>query len=324
VEWARGKARQNAQNMINGQGPPFAYSIAYKILGAIRTQLGLTKCRYQYCGAAPLTPETHSFFASLGLPVMEVYGMSECTGATTMTVNVDDWKHWKPNSAGYHIPGYSNDLLNQDDKGHGEIAMVGRHVFMGYLGEEEKTKDTFDEEYRLKSGDIGYRDKDGFLFISGRIKELLITAGGENVAPVPIENDVKEALPQVSNCMLVGDKRKFLAMLISLKVEVDLETMTPKDDFTQQTIDWCKSIGSNATKVSDVTDEKDEAVTKAITDAIKKVNAKSESRAKTIAKFAILPQDFSIPGGELGPTLKLKRPVATEKHSELIEKIYAD
>jgi long-chain-fatty-acid--CoA ligase ACSBG len=98
--------------------------------------------------------------------------MSECTGATTMTVNVDDWKHWKPNSAGYHIPGYSNDLLNQDDKGHGEIAMVGRHVFMGYLGEEEKTKDTFDEEYRLKSGDIGYRDKDGFLFISGRIKGI--------------------------------------------------------------------------------------------------------------------------------------------------------
>ena len=105
-------------------------------------------------------------------------GMSESTGATTMTAWVDDNKHWKPNSAGYLIPGYGNDLLDQDEKGHGEIAMVGRHVFMGYLGEEEKTKDTFDSEYRLKSGDVGFRDKDGFLFISGRIKgngiEILI------------------------------------------------------------------------------------------------------------------------------------------------------
>ena len=96
--------------------------------------------------------------------------MSESTGATTMTAWVDDNKHWKPNSAGYLIPGYGNDLLDQDEKGHGEIAMVGRHVFMGYLGEEEKTKDTFDSEYRLKSGDVGFRDNDGFLFISGRIK----------------------------------------------------------------------------------------------------------------------------------------------------------
>lgn len=87
-----------------------------------------------------------------------------------MTVWIEDNKHWKPHSAGYYIPGYGYELLNKDDKGNGEIAMFGRHVFMGYLGEEAKTLDTFDEEYRLKSGDVGFTDNHGFLFITGRIK----------------------------------------------------------------------------------------------------------------------------------------------------------
>lgn len=100
--------------------------------------------------------------------------MSECTGATTMTAWIDDNKHWKSNSAGFRMPGYGYDLLDKNEKGHGEIAMVGRHVFMGYLGEEEKTMETFDSEWRLKSGDIGYTDQDGFLFISGRIKGICI------------------------------------------------------------------------------------------------------------------------------------------------------
>ncbi|KAF6024898.1 ACSBG1 [Bugula neritina] len=324
VGWARGKCRQAAENMKVGQGPPFAHGIALKILGTIRVNLGLTNCRYLYAGAAPLTPETHEFFASLGLPVMEVYGMSETTGGNSMTAWVEGNRHWKPNSAGFRMPGFSYDLLDKDEKGHGEIAMYGRHVLMGYLGEEEKTKATFDSEYRLKSGDIGYVDKDGFLFISGRIKELLITAGGENVAPVPIENEVKEALPQVSNCMLIGDKRKFLSILITLKTEVDQETLLPKEEFTPQTIEWCKSIGSSATKVSDVLDDKDEAVKKAIHEGINKANKKSESNAKKIAKFTILATDFSVSGGELGPTMKLKRPAVIAKYSDVIEKMYED
>lgn len=89
-----------------------------------------------------------------------------------MTAWMQDSKHWKPNSAGYRMPGYEYALLDQDEKGHGEVAMVGRHVFMGYLNDEGKTRETFDSEYRLKSGDIGYTDQDGFLFISGRIKGL--------------------------------------------------------------------------------------------------------------------------------------------------------
>ena len=96
--------------------------------------------------------------------------MSECTGVSSLTGWVEGNKHWKPTSAGYYVPGYGHVLLNKDEKGNGEVAMVGRHVFMGYLGQEEKTRETFDDMYRLKSGDIGCIDTDGFLFITGRIK----------------------------------------------------------------------------------------------------------------------------------------------------------
>ncbi|OXB65672.1 hypothetical protein ASZ78_014651 [Callipepla squamata] len=119
---------------------------------------------------------------------------------------------------GKPVPGCRVKLVNEDTEGNGEICFWGRTVFMGYLNMEDKTKEAFDEDGWLHSGDLGKLDKDGFLYVTGRIKDLIITAGGENVPPIPIEDAVKKELPIVSNAMVIGDKKKFLSMLLTLKV----------------------------------------------------------------------------------------------------------
>jgi long-chain-fatty-acid--CoA ligase ACSBG len=116
--------------------------------------------------------------------------------------------------------------------------MYGRHIFMGYLGLEEKTIETLDSQGYLRTGDIGRMDAEGFLFITGRLKELIITAGGENIPPVSIEDLVKEQLSIVSHAMLIGDKRKFLSILLTLKTEIDLNTGEPLQKLTHSTQEW--------------------------------------------------------------------------------------
>ncbi|KAK6171646.1 hypothetical protein SNE40_018091 [Patella caerulea] len=226
-------------------------------------------------------------------------------------------------SVGKEYPGSFTKLVNVDEEGNGEICMYGRHVFMGYLHEDEKTKEVIDEGGWLRTGDIGKKDKDGFLFVTGRIKELIITAGGENIAPLPVEDAVKAVLPVVSNCMIIGDKRKFLSMLITLKSDIDTDSQEPKDKLTDQVIEWCRSIGSTANNVSDIVGKNDEAVMKSIQQGIDKVNKAAVSRASVIQKWTILPKDFSIPGGELGPTLKLRRPIVVKMYQSIIDAFYA-
>jgi len=271
-----------------------------------------------FSAAAPITRETLEYFLSLNIIVTEVYGMSESTGPHTVSF---PWA-FRLGTVGKDLNGCTTRLDNPDAEGNGEICMSGRHVFMGYLNAEEKTTEAIDGEGWLHSGDVGKKDKDGYVSITGRIKELIITAGGENVAPVPIEDNVKLELPVISNCMLVGDKRKFLSLLLTLKSEVDSDTMMPKDELTKATIAWCKSIGSNATKVSEIVENKDEKVLTAIEEGVARANERSVSRAQKIAKWSLLPRDFSIPGGELGPTLKLKRPVVHKMYENTIESLY--
>ena len=159
--------------------------------------------------------------------------------------------------------------------------------------------------------------------MTGRIKELLITAGGENIAPIPIENAVKEALPCLSNAILIGDKQKFLSCLLTFNVVIDKQKdQMPTDELTPATISWCQSVGSNATKVSEILSRPDKNVMKAVQDGIDKANKKAVSRAAMVQKWMILPLDLSIPTGELGPTLKLKRFEFNKMYQDAIGLLY--
>ncbi|XP_044161962.1 long-chain-fatty-acid--CoA ligase ACSBG2 isoform X3 [Bufo gargarizans] len=228
------------------------------------------------------------------------------------------------NGCGRVISGCKTKIYQPDGDGSGEILFWGRHVFMGYLNMEVKTKESIDEEGWLHSGDIGKHDDKGFLFITGRIKELIITAGGENIPPVPIEDAMKEHLPIISNVMVIGDKRKFLSMLLTLKCNVNFDTGEPEDELTTEAIEFCQKLGSKATKVSDIVGCKDKLVYAAIQESVNAVNEKSTSNAQKVQKWLLLDKDFSIAGGELGPTMKLKRPVVSKMYKDQIDNFYLD
>ena len=162
-----------------------------------------------------------------------------------------------------------------------------------------------------------------FFLILGRIKELIITAGGENIAPVPIEETIKEMLPCISNAILIGEKRKYLTCFLTFKVIVDKEKNdVPTDELDSAAIDWCISVGSSATKVSDILNGLDGNVMAAIQEGIDNANKRAISRAANVQKWEILPLDMSVASGELGPTLKLKRFFFNQKYADNIDRLY--
>ncbi len=195
----------------------------------------------------------------------------------------------------------------------------------------DKTEETIDAHGYLHSGDVAEFDDNnrrdvpvpsGFMKITGRIKELIITAGGENVAPVLIENDMKSAMLAMSNCMVVGENRKYLVLLLSLKCNVHPETGEPTDDLALDALSVSKQIGSVADTVSQAI--MDPLWKQYIGDCIAKANKKAISNAQCIQKWHVLAQDFSEVGGELTPTLKLKRNVVSVKYAMLINSLYND
>ncbi|NXK38829.1 ACBG2 ligase, partial [Piprites chloris] len=322
ASWAKEVGLQTNLKRMNGHSEvPVNFRLAkHLVYRKVRKALGLDRCTKCYTGAAPITRETLEFFLSLNIPVLELYGMSESSGPHTMSLP----HAFKLTSCGKELPGCRTLIHKPDRDGIGEICFSGRHIFMGYLNMEDKTKEAIDEDGWLHSGDLGKHDKDGFLYITGRIKELIITAGGENVPPVPIEDAVKSAVPIISNAMLVGDKAKFLAMLLTLKCKVDAETGEPGDELTPEALEYCQKLGSKATKVSEIISSKDKAIYAAIQKGITAVNEGATSNAQKVQKWVLLEKDFSLFGGELGPTMKLKRPVVAQKYKAQIAQFYAD
>uniref|UniRef100_T1J838 long-chain-fatty-acid--CoA ligase n=1 Tax=Strigamia maritima TaxID=126957 RepID=T1J838_STRMM len=283
------------------------HEINSTILNEMKAAIGFERSQIFICGGAPTSTEVINFFRSYGITLTDGFGLSESSGAHISNIpqcyhvgsvgNVNDLKY------------YETKILDPDIDGSGEIMLRGRDVFMGYLKLEKMTKETIEKDKWLHSGDIGKIDKDGFLFITG---QLIITAGGENISPILIENFVKKLLPVVSNCMLIGDKRKYLTMLLTLKTEVNPESMEPIDDLNVIAIQWCESVGSSAKKVSEILQTKDPNVMAGIQKGIDEYNKKfTISRAQKIQKWTILSQNFCFHNGTLGPTSKLKRQVAS-------------
>lgn len=214
--WAKGVTLAHHMSIIEGQpSNSWQYKVVKSLLmSKVKQALGLDRCMSMVSAAAPMSPDLKKYFMSLDMPLMEAFGMSETGGAQTMTSP----ESYNFDTIGRSLPGTETRIKNPDERGHGEICMRGRHIFMGYIGDMEKTKEALDDEGWLHSGDIGYIDDRGFVYITGRLKELIITAGGENIPPVHIEHVVKNELPVVSTAFLVGEKKKFLTMLITLKV----------------------------------------------------------------------------------------------------------
>uniref|UniRef100_A0A8D1PKT9 Long-chain-fatty-acid--CoA ligase ACSBG2 n=1 Tax=Sus scrofa TaxID=9823 RepID=A0A8D1PKT9_PIG len=318
--WARTTGfKVNTKRMMGGHDTPMSYRMAKALVfSKVKSSVGLDHCHIFISGAAPLNQETAEFFLSLDIRIGEAYGMTESSGPHTLS----NHENYKILSSGKVIPGCKNMLYQQTKDGVGEICLWGRHIFMGYLEREDATMEAIDEEGWLHSGDLGRMDNQGFLFITGRIKEIIITAGGENVAPIPIENLVKEKIPIVSNAMLVGDKAKFLSILLTLKCEFDKLTGEPLDKLTWEAIKFCRDMGSQASTVTEILELQDPLVYTAIQKGINAVNQQAISNAQKIQKWAILEKDFSISGGELGPTTKIKRHFIIQKYKKQIDNFY--
>ncbi|VEN60870.1 unnamed protein product [Callosobruchus maculatus] len=309
--WAKSYALQHHLDKINGvKSHSWGYTLASSVIfKKVKQALGLNRCTQFFSAAAPLAPEIKKYFLSIDIPIMDCFGMSEASGAHTICVegasNLD--------TIGMTIQGMKTKIHNPDENGQGEICMYGRHVFMGYLNDREKTNEALDSEGWLHTGDLGRVDEKGFVYITGRLKELLITAGGENVPPVPIEQAVKSHLPHISNAFLVGDKRKFLSILLTLKTEVDVETGIPQDTLLPTVQKWLDSLGCPAKTVTEVNKAQDPKLLAALKEGVDKANKQATSNAQRIQKLALLPADFSLPTGELGPTMKVKRRVVEQK-----------
>lgn len=312
--WAKGKgAKKTERFQFGGDGrKSLSFRLANRvILSKIKEALGLDQCRYCFTGAAPVSVECLSFFGSLDIPIYEIFGQSECTGPHSINLP----GKWKIGSIGNPLPATKTRI----DPHNGEIRYAGRHIFMGYLNNEAATNDTLIDGW-LHSGDVGQFDEDGFLAITGRIKELIITAGGENIPPVLIEDALKAELPAISNVMVIGDKRKFLTFICTFRVQMDADG-NPSNLLDRAALSVAAEIGSPATTVEEA--KKCDKFHKYITDGMKRANAKSTSRAQCVQKFIVLDRDFSIGGGELTPTLKLKRSVVEKAYIDLIDEMYA-
>jgi long-chain acyl-CoA synthetase len=254
------------------------------------------RMRFAFSGGGPLGERLTHFFNGIGVRIFEGYGLTETS--PTLTVNRAD--AWKPGTVG--TPLAATSIRIADD---GEILAKGPQVFHGYWRNEVATAETFDAGGWFLTGDIGALDEDGFLQITGRKKELIVTAAGKNVAPAPLEDRLR-AHPLISQAVVVGDARPFIAALITLDPEAVGQWATEHD------------LGDLAmTELAENADLR-AVVQSAVDDANRSV-----SRAESIREFALLAEGLSIAGDELTPTLKVRRAVVETHYSHVIEKLYS-
>ncbi len=297
ARWARRQGLAGGLAQQRGGSPPPLYGVADRLVfSKVRERLGLDRCRGAFTAAAPIGRQTLEFFLSLGIPILEVYGMSENTGPATISTPAA----YRTGRAGRALEG--TELKIAED---GEILMRGPHISPGYFKNQQASRGTFDDQGWLHSGDIGELDEEGYLSVTDRKKELIITSGGKNVAPQTIEKELR-ALPGVAQAVVVGDRRNYLTALLTLDPP-SLATAAAR-------------IGSPARDLASAA--ACERFHRHLEALIEGVNSRL-ARFETIKRFAVLPVEFSVAGGELTPTLKLKRRIIQEKYADQIEQLYA-
>ncbi len=297
LAWASGVAR--AAVAKRNAGEPLdpllrlQYTLARRlVLGPALTKMGLGSARVCVTGAAPTPRAVLEFFAGLDLPLHEVYGQSEASGPTSFNVPGQT----RYGTVGKVIPGVEVRIAED-----GEILVRGPNVFSGYAKDKAATDESFVDGW-LCSGDLGALDADGYLNITGRKKEIIITAGGKNITPVVIEEALK-TIDLIADAVVVGDGRKFLVALIVLD--------TAK----------CEAFQSER---ADKSPPHQSVVLRALLqEEVDKVNARL-GRVEQIKRFHVLPRAFSLEEGELTPTLKIRRKIVNEKFAVEIEGLYAE
>ena len=263
----------------------------------LRVALGLDEAIAVNVGAAPTPLEVLEFFHAIGIPVGELWGMSETCGAST--VNPPD--RVKLGTVGPPLPGIEIKLAED-----GEVLVRGDSIMPGYRNMPDKTAETIDSEGWLATGDIGELDEDGYLKIVDRKKELIINAAGKNMSPANIESHLKAASPLIGQAIAIGDQKPYNVALIVLD-----------PDFAPV---WAKQNGHEGKSLADLAGE--EELIAAVQAGIDEANAKM-ARVEQIKKFTVLPTDWAPGGDELTPTMKLKRRPIADKYSDEIEALYA-
>ncbi|KAF0715215.1 Aste57867_3509 [Aphanomyces stellatus] len=312
--WAMSVGLQKTLNHQHGHSKrtPATHRLAKRlVLDKVKAAIGLDQTKALYFGAAPLSPEVFSFFASLDMPIIAKFGMSETNAMGFMSLP----RKWKAHSMGAPLPSMEVKIA----PGSSELLFRGRAVMMGYLNADAQTAETFDADGFLKTGDCATIDANGFAYLTGRMKELLKTAGGEYVAPVHLENVLKEAMPILSTAVVIGDAKKFLTALFTLRVDHD-QNGVPLDTLDAFVLRTLTEIGSTATTVREA--QACPLVQAHLQAGLEKANARAISRAQKVQKFTLLDKDFSVSGGEFTATLKLKRKVITDKYAAAIDTMY--
>jgi len=247
-------------------------------------------------GGAPLGERLGHFYRGAGIRVLEGYGLTETTAGATLNLS---WAH-KVGSVGKPIPGTTIKIA--DD---GEVLIKGPIVMKGYWQNDAANAEVFTNDNYFKSGDLGKLDDEGYLYITGRKKELIVTAGGKNVAPAVLEDRLR-ANPLISQCMVVGDNKPFIAALVTL----DPDSIKP----------WAVANKKEGASIADLT--KDPTLLAVIQTAVDEAN-KAVSRAESIRKFTVLPVDFTIAGGQLTAKLSVKRHVVAQQFAREIDELFA-
>jgi long-chain acyl-CoA synthetase len=300
VDWALPIGHEVSRLEADGQPVPPGLRARHRmadrlVFSKVRARLG-GRLRIAISGGAPLAKEITEFFDALGVRIVEGYGLTECT--TACSTNRPDV--YRFGTVGRPLPGF--EVRIADD---GEILVRSETVFQGYFKDEDATRAVLAPDGWLRTGDIGELDADGFLRITDRKKDILVTAGGKNVAPQNIENDLKTSR-YVSQALVVGDRRPYVAALITLDPE--------------EIGRWAAGEGIDGDVAALARAEGVRALIQTIVDG-----ANSErSRFEQVKRFAILPRDFTMAEGEITPTLKLRRRAVIEHFSNEIDALYAE